>query len=206
MNNNAKAGQNLLGRGLGESGKTYQAVKRLEAKTRPAVTTLENVREASRDTAVDVDLDVMVMEEHVVQQIKDDMEDICMSVLLPSCDARTRASPGIRCRVWPTIWDIHPVIFKKLGVEQRFYSVYNALRFQKPFSYSRFEIHDQNLQKFHACITNKSQPQAADEPNEKVTWPDGHAQMYSASHFRWPPDWQHPDFSYDRASASIFPR
>ena len=81
---------------MGESGKTCPAVKRLVAKTRPAVTTLENVREVAQDTAVDVDLDVMAMEEHALQQIKDDMEELGLSVLLPSCDAQTRASPGIR--------------------------------------------------------------------------------------------------------------
>ena len=152
MNKNAKGGQNLLGRGIGESGRTYQGIKRFVVKTRPAITTLENVREASQDTAVDTDMDAMVMEEHVVQQIKDDMEEANMSVLFPSCDAQARGSAGIRARVWPTIWDIPTVIFSKLQVEQRFYSVYSAMRFQKPFTYTCFEILPENLQKFHACM------------------------------------------------------
>ena len=106
-------------------------------------------------------------------------------------------------RVWPTIWDIPPEISQKLGVEQPVFSEYNALRFHKPFTYSCFQGFDYNLEMCHACIKIKSQAQASDEPSEKVTWPNIHEQLYSASGFKWPPQWSHPDFS-PRQSECIY--
>ena len=78
--------------------------------------------------------------------IKRDFEDKGFSVILAYDDAVSRMSPAFRERVFPTIFDIGPGLFKEIRAEENFFAVLDAMKIKEGgFTYDDCMIDDDSL-------------------------------------------------------------
>ena len=176
--------------GTGKSGTTFDGIKKVICKTRPAWSCLENVKELS-NKVTDQDPDGTELVTSQDKWVKAQFEKDGFSVILLQSSAKRHGSRAERIRIFPLVFDIPRWAFDELKAEEFFFRTFDSLCLE-PYQFERFCMAEECLATVCSPLQfGMMRPPCAKKSKEYLGWKTTHEELFSYHSCPWPPQVDH---------------